>query len=404
MRGSLFLALVSIALAMATAAADAQTLPSEPIRTLDGRLVITGEASLTAGREDHEAYFNYTDYERNALRTIRLSLAALWQPAERIAFVGELRSEDFDTAGAYAAYVRVRPFRGRRFDVQAGRIPPVFGAFGRHGYSADRLVIGYPLAYQYLTSLRADAVPANADDLLFMRGRGWRSSFPVGSLTAAPGVPLVSAFRWDTGVQARWLTDTAEAAVSVTTGTLSRPRVDDDNDSKQVAARLALRPLVGLVLGASGARGGWISHEVPVANGRGDLQQMAFGADAEYSRDYWIIRSEVVWSRWRIPFATPPPEGNGVSALGAYIEGRYRLSPRWYVAGRADRLGFSKVTGTSFSNVPTTWDAPVVRYEAGGGYYVRRNVVARATVQWNHRDSARARSRTFLAGQVSYWF
>ena len=100
---------------------------------------------------------------------------------------------------AYAAYVRVRPWRRHRFDIQAGRIPPTFGAFGRRAYSTDNPLIGYPLAYQYLTSLRPDAIPATADDLLRMRARGWRSSFPVGSQTPGPGVPLVTAFRWDTG-------------------------------------------------------------------------------------------------------------------------------------------------------------------------------------------------------------
>src|SRR5687768_4126495 len=119
MRGFLLLAPLVVALSAASAA-HAQLLPSEPVRALDGRLVVTGEATATIGREDHEAYFNYTDYERNALRTIRLSLGAVWQPTARVAFVGEVRSEDFDSAGAYAAYVRVRPFREHRLDVQAG--------------------------------------------------------------------------------------------------------------------------------------------------------------------------------------------------------------------------------------------------------------------------------------------
>jgi hypothetical protein len=390
--------------ALSVAVPATAQLPSEPVRAFDGRLVVTGEASITAGREDHEAYFNYTDYERNLLRNIRLSLAALWQPSTRLAFVGELRSEDFSTAGAYAAYVRVRPFAAHRFDLQAGRIPPVFGAFSRRTYNSDRWLIGYPLAYQYLTSIRADSAPANADDLLFMRGRGWRSSFPVGSLEAAPGVPLVSAFRWDTGVEARWMTDLAEAAVSVTTGTLSRPRVTDDNGSKQISARLAVRPALGLLIGASAARGGWIGREVPMPADRTGDAQTTLGADLEYSRDYWIVRGELVWSRWNVPFTWQPPEGDAVSALGAWVEGRYRFSPRWYLAARADRLGFSKVTGTLFDGVPTTWDAPVVRLETGGGFYFRRNVMGRAAIQWNHRDSVRARSRTFVSGQVSYWF
>jgi hypothetical protein len=281
----------------------------------------------------------------------------------------------------------------------------VFGAYGRHSYSSDRILIGYPLAYQYLTSLRADAVPATADDLFAMRGRGWLSAFPVGSQEASPGVPLVSAFRWDTGVQARWSSAAADAAFSVTTGTLSHPRIADNNDSKQIAGRIGVKPQAGLVAGVSAARGGWISREVPLAAGkrRSELTQTALGADVEYSRDHWLIRGELVWSRWRLPFVIPPPEGPSLDARGMWIEGRYRISPRWYAAGRADRLDFSKITGTLFSG-PTGWDAPVVRYEAGGGYYFLRNLVARASVQHNQRAGGRVRSRTFITGQVAYWF
>ncbi len=402
MRPPLALAVLPLVGALSAGTASAQALPSEPVRTLGGRLVFTGEASITAATADDESYFNYTDYERNALRSVRLSGGALWQPADRLAFVGELRAEDFESAGAYAAYIRFRPWTTRRFDLQAGRIPPVFGAFGRRSYASDRVLIGYPLAYQYLTSLRTDAVPATADDLLAMRGRGWRSSF--GSAKPGPGVPLVSAFRWDTGVQASWSSERVDAAVSLTTGTLSRPRITDDNDSKQLSGRVAVRPVAGLVVGGSAARGGWVSRNVPIGHTSGAFAQTAYGADAEYSRGYWLVRGELVLSRWRLPFVTPPPEGRTVSAIGGWIEGRYRLTPRWYAAGRADRLGFSRITGTLFQGKPKTWDAPVVRYEAGGGYYFQRNVVGRVAVQWNHRDGGRVRSRAYLTGQVVYWF
>ena len=84
------------------------------------------------------------------------------------------------------------------------------GAFRRrsarsHGgeYGAGNPLIGYPLAYQYLTAVRPDALPASTDDVLRMRARGWRPSYPIGSLEVAPGLPLMTAFRWDTGVQVR---------------------------------------------------------------------------------------------------------------------------------------------------------------------------------------------------------
>jgi len=394
--------IVSLLVLTIVAPAAAQGIPSEPVRLFDGRVRLGGEVSATLGEKDDEAFFNYTDYERNALRTFRAALTAIWRPATRIALLGELRTDDLDRFGAYAFYVRVRPWSEVPFDVQAGRIPPVFGAFGRRAYQHDQILIGYPLAYQYLTSIRPDALPGNADDLLQMRARGWQTSFPVGSLYAGPGMPLISAFRWDTGLEARWTSERIEAAGAITTGTLANPRLLDDNRGKQVSGRVAVRPLTGLAVAASGARGAWISDDVFGA-GRSHAQT-ALGADVEYSRDHWLVRSELVWSRWAMPFGRVPREGQNISALARWVEGRYRLTPRWYVAGRADRLSFSRISGQLFDGVPTAWEAPVTRFELGGGYSLRRNLVLRAVAQINRRDGGRVLRRTYLSSQVAWWF
>ena len=146
-----------------TSWAWAQQLPAGPITTARGTVTLGGEATITAGSRDDIAFFNYTDYEHNALRIVRLSLSGMWRPASRLAFLTELRSENAHRVIPYALYVRVRPWAGHAFDIQAGRIPPVFGAFTRRSYGADNPLIGYPLAYQYLTSLRPDAVPARIE-------------------------------------------------------------------------------------------------------------------------------------------------------------------------------------------------------------------------------------------------
>ena len=256
-----------------------QSLPSSPVQFFDGRVRLGAEITATAGAPDDDTFFNYTDYERNGLRSFRAALLVQWQPARRVAFLTEVRTDDADTITAAAAYVRLRPWLDRPFAVQAGRIPPVFGSFGRRAYESNRALIGYPLAYQYLTSLRADALPSAPEDLLRMRGRGWRSSFPVGSPYAGPGLPLISAFRWDTGVQARWASSRVDAAVALTQGTLSNPLWGDDNSGEQLSGRLAVTPTVGLILAASGARGNWISSAVPGA--RESDAQSAVGGDAE---------------------------------------------------------------------------------------------------------------------------
>ena len=387
--------------ALAAARANAQALPEGPVRMLDGRLNVGAEVTATAGNGDDVAFFNYTDYEHNALRLIRLSVSGVYRPAAWLALVGELRSEDLEHPIPYAAYVRVRPWQRHAFDIQVGRIPPTFGAFARFSYATGNPVIGYPLAYQYLTSLRTDAAPSSADDLLKMRSRGWRSSFPVGSPTPGPGVPLVSAFVWDTGVQATWKTGPLELTSAITNGSLSSPRVSDDNGGKQVVARAAVTPAVGLIVGASAARGAWLSRTI---EGADSPAQRALGADVEYSRDHWIARAEFVWSAWELPAPLAPSGVRDVSSAGAWVEGRYRVTPRIFLSGRADRLGFSDVRGALIQPQGEPWDAPVKRLEGCVGYYLQRNLVLRAGVQGNWREGGREGQRTYFAGQLAYWF
>ncbi len=370
---------------------------------MDGQILVSGEVVATLSDSDDESYFNYPDYSHNALRLFRVGLSGAWKPARRLAFVGELRTEDLDRPRAYAAYVRFRPWIDRGLDIQAGRIPPAFGVFSRHAYSTDNVVIGNPLAYQYLTSIRPDAVPATGLDLLRMRTRGWLSEFPVGDLTPGPGVPLVTAFRWDTGVQAHWRTAVVDATVAVTAGTLSDPHADDNNGSPQVSGRFAVEPTAGLILGASSARGAWLSSDVkqllPSVDSR--FAQTAWGADVEYSRDHWLVRSEMIWSRWRVPFATTAPSGVDLDALAVWVEGRYKLTPRISAGFRADHLGFSSIRSGALR---TTWEAPINRVEAVVGYSLQRNLTARLGVQRNDRDGGRIRSRTYVSGQLAYWF
>jgi hypothetical protein len=386
-----------------------QVLPAGPIETGRGTVTISGEVTATAGTEDENAYFNYTDYEHNALRMFRLSLSGMWRPTPRVAVLTEVRSENLERVIPYALYVRVRPWAGTPFDVQAGRIPPVFGTFARRSYGADNPLIGYPLGYQYLTSIRPDAVPANADDLLLMRGRGWRASYTVGNPVPGPGVPVVSAYRWDTGVEAHYAAERVEAAVSVTSGTLSNPRVDDDNDGRQIAGRVAWRPAIGLTLGLSGARGAFVDRAIVQAYeealGPHDYTQDAVGVDGEYSRGYWLVRGEAILTRWTVPKINMPFIDRPLGARTGYLEGRYRFTPRLFAAARVDGLAFTTINGQRlFDGQPTQWDAPASRVEVGGGVNLQRNLTLRGIVQKNWRDGGRIKRKTYVSTQLVYWF
>ena len=104
--------------------------------------------------------------------------------------------------------------RGRRanFDIQVGRVPPTFGAFARRTYASDNPLIGYPLAYQYLTTMRADALAGERRRAAAEAQHGLAAcATPSASRTRDGGVPLVSAFRWDTGVQVHGATPGSSA-------------------------------------------------------------------------------------------------------------------------------------------------------------------------------------------------
>lgn len=396
---------VIVALLVPTALA-AQVLPAEPIALAGGRLVVSGEVSGTVAPED-TGYFNYTDYEQSALRLVRAGLTTSLSLGRKAMVLGEVRSETGNAFDVYAMFLRLRPWDGRAVDVQLGRIPPTFGAFSRRGYGIDNPLIGYPLPYHYLTSLRADALPATADDLLRMRGRGWRPVFPIGDQTAQPGLPLMSALRWDTGVQVRVGGRPVQFVAAVTNGSLSNPLVKDDNGGKQVASRVAYQPSPGLVFGVSVGRAAYLSRIATdlVAVGSDDsFTQEAVGVDLEYSREHWLVRAEGVFSRWTVPTVNVPFIDSPLGAAGLFVEGQYKLQPGFYIAGRVDYLGFSSITGTLDGGRPTPWDFPVTRLEVGGGYYVLRNMVAKVAYQQNWRENPLERRTRFVAAQMIYWF
>jgi hypothetical protein len=380
--------------------ADAQILPSEPITLGGGRVVIGGEFTATIGPDD-PGFFNYTDYEYSALRNFRIGVVAEVRAHERLQFMTEIRMDRGEPFVPYGLYARIRPWLSRRIDILIGRVPPTFGAFGRRTYASGNPLIGYPLAYQYLTSLRADAMPASADELLRMKARGWRASYSLGQLTPGPGLPLANGIHWDTGVQAHGVHGPVEWTTAVTTGSLSAPRVQDDNGGRQLAGRVVVHVTPGLAVGTSAARGAFMSRTLQPALPQGtavdDAVQRGFGLDAEYSVGRFIGRGEVMWSEWTLP---RPFSAGALAATAAYGEARYRVLPGIHIAGRVEHLDFSEITGSRRDN----WDAPVKRFEAGAGWQVLRNVMVKASWQRNLREAGRIRRETLGAAQFVYWF
>ena len=397
---------LGVLLAASPAAAQ---LPDHPISNASGTFTVGAEVSASLTKKDEAAYFNYTDYDNDALRMFRVRLLAEARPHPRFSLVGELRDGTATGVEVAALFARWRPSASVNLDIQAGRIPPVIGAFSRRAYGRDNPLIGLPLAYQYLTSLRPDALPLTVDDLLRMRGRGWRPSYPLGSDSIAPGIALVAAFHWDTGLSAHWANDVVDVAAAVTRGAPAVPLMQtrDTNNGVQFSARAAVHLPAGLTLGTSVARGDWLRQSVvdlkPLAGGVSLAQTLA-GIDGTFERGHVILRGEFLHTSFGLPIANAPAFTAPVTADAGFVEARYRFLTRWQVAARVERLTFSRVQGTLFDGAPTPWDAPVTRVEAVAGFRIARTLELRGGYQYNWRNGGRVHELGFPTAQLLYWF
>jgi len=123
------------------------------------------------------------------------------------------------------------------------------------------------------------------------------------------------------------------------------------------------------------------------------------GVDAEAGRGHWLLRTEWFYSAFTLPIATATALRLGTNV--GYVEGRYRLSPRWQFGARADRLRFAGVEG---ARGRTPWDADVDRVE--GALAFRATTTSEIKVAWQHnwRDGGRVHARGFPAIQFLYWY
>ena len=366
----------------------------------------------TFGDSDDVAYFNYTDYEHNALRMFRAALSASWRPAEprhlrRRGPHRGLRSSCGPTPPTCASGRGV----DHAFDIQAGRIPPTFGAFSRRAYSDDNPLIGYPLAYQYLTSLRPDAVPGDRRRPVRMRARGWRSNFTGRqSRAGARRAARHARFRWDTGVQVTLAG--AECSTSPARSPPARCPIRasrDDNGGKQLSgARRAHagdrtdRRRVGrarrLALVARG-------HCACSPTGADSFPQTrSVGADVEYSRDHWLVRAEAVLQPVADAVrATPARRPIPCTRWRLALEGRYTFTPRIYVAAPGRSSGVLRTAGAADPN--RRWDG------AGDPRRGRRSAIPCSATSSARIGGPGQRPRrragagaASLAAQLAYWF
>jgi hypothetical protein len=405
-RAKTLAALSAVAWIASVTPARAQWLPAQPVTWLGGKLVVSGDASVSMSTSDHHTYFNYGDYQYDMMRLVRLGVGATLQLGTRASAVADVRAEGPTDGGPWRAYpislaFQVRLFAGSALAVAGGIVQPAFGAFTQRRYGADNLLIGYPLSYQYTTAVRADALPATADEVLKNRARGWEPSYSIGGRSDVSGLPLVNTSGWSPGIAVSGGAGRFNGRLAVTRGGLAAPGSADWQARWEVTGRAEFRPAVGLVLGVSAAHGAFVDDAltpvVATAAFNSKPRETAFGADAEYSWGYWLVRGEAIVSSRTYPAFAEPYLRDPLTTVAFEGELRYRIRPGLYAAARIGGLSFRSIQG---STITRSWDANLMRFETGLGYSFTRNVLVKTVYQYNRRDSSRRASLHLGAVQL----
>lgn len=132
----------------------------------------------------------------------------------------------------------------------------------------------------------------------------------------------VSGSKWDARVA---IIDTSPMRSRRVFGSVKPPRFAN------VVVGGGVTPLIGLRIGASVTQGGWKrAGERPLS--AGTLDATVVSVETEYSFRFTKFAGE--WTRDALATTT----GRSV-AIGWYVQGQHALSPRWFAAGRLERIG-----------------------------------------------------------------
>lgn len=300
------------------------------------------------------------------------------------------------------AFVTIFDVPNEAVNFMIGKIPNPFGNFAKREFSDVNPLIGQPLMRQYRTALDWNNLWDNAEQITRKNERKKHDgNIPISRFEAA--TPTVYDARWDFGVQMFGSIGWFEYQVAVTEGSISNPEADL-NKGKQFVGRIGFNPVPGIRIGFSGAYNPYLAKAddqrlLEDGKGLGEYHQTAYGADWEFSYRYFMMTGEFVRSTWDATVIE-----SELSNWSAYSDIKYKLHPRWYIAGRYDIMRFSKIKESKLSSEKTPWDYNVQRYEAGIGFRVTTDVTLKLVEQWTRFDHSEIPMSRLTAVQLSVPF
>jgi len=235
-----------------------------------------------------------------------------------------------------------------RFVVDAGKLTPVIGTFASRHFSTRNPLIGVPDGYSLEYPLGVEVF-----------GEAYRFDYRVAAVSRP----------------------TSHTGYEPNPTPRLRPAVGG-----------GFTPIVGLRFGASYTVGPYLNDAVATTALKDrpwtDFQQRVVAFDAAFSHGYLETHAEAARGSYDIP-------AGKITGFTYYGEAKYTLTPRFFIAGRAERNKYPFIRPTS-ATAPTTatWAARLTDFvdgEIGGGYRLSASTLLKVSVRgdrWWVRASA----------------
>lgn len=181
----------------------------------------------------------------------------------------------------------------------------------------------------------------------------------------------------------------------------------DSSTAYRPALSFGLTLFTGLRFGASYTKGPYLSRQpgyyLPPGDSWRGFDQRILGFDIQFSRGYFELNGELIFSEYDVPFQSKTTDGTDY-----YLEMKYTWTPRVYGAVRFERnknVILSYLTGMS----RLAQDIEVDDIEISLGYRFSPETQIKIAYRRNHWDGADARMYLFpdgnsLAVQLSHQF
>jgi hypothetical protein len=314
--------------------------------------------------------------------------------------VQTVRGLTFVNYGLSAIY---QPPKMPYLNFEVGKFLAPFGSFLGRRWASENPLIGFPLVYEYVTSLSAFDLPANSNELLGARGGGGAIGYHPESGESHGGLPKIqsghlpqpgSGLRiasrevYFTGAQLFGVAGQLRYYLGVANGALSNPADINNTNGLQLHGRLGLRPLTGLEIGSSFSWGAYLDKNAvnaqlePRGDSAEDFRQTALGFDLTYSIGHVQLFSEFVWNSWESPFVEEK-----LNSSAFYVESKYTFFTRFFVAGRFNLIDFGNIDDPldedADGRLTESWEFDIHQWEVGLGFRVNRNALIKAARQIN---------------------